>query len=110
MAITPPEKKLGILGGIEMDTILAVAIGGNALGGGTFSVAGSVIGAYTIEILNRTLLRLGIEPEPIKVYKALFIILLMCMSSPVIKDYLSKAWASIGASRRGKASVQKGGN
>jgi simple sugar transport system permease protein len=30
---------------IEMDAILAVAIGGNALGGGKFSMAGSVIGA-----------------------------------------------------------------
>jgi simple sugar transport system permease protein len=47
---------------IMMDAILAVAIGGNSLGGGKFSISGSVIGAYTIEMLNRTLLRLEIEP------------------------------------------------
>jgi simple sugar transport system permease protein len=39
---------------IMMDAILAVAIGGNSLGGGKFSITGSIIGAYTIEMLNRT--------------------------------------------------------
>ena len=34
---------------IEMDAILAVAIGGNALSGGKFSITGSVIGAYIIQ-------------------------------------------------------------
>ena len=34
---------------MELDAILAVAIGGNSLGGGKFSLAGSVIGAYTIQ-------------------------------------------------------------
>lgn len=86
---------LGILGGIEMDAILAVAIGGNALSGGKFSVVGSIIGAYTIEILNTTLLRLKVDPEPIKAYKAVFIILLMCASSPVVKKYVGKLWGSL---------------
>jgi len=77
---------LGILNGIEMDAILAVAIGGNALGGGKFSVTGSVIGAYTIELLTKTLLRMQVDPNAIKVYKAVFIIILMIVSSPVVKD------------------------
>ncbi|MDR2576285.1 MAG: ABC transporter permease [Treponema sp.] len=83
---------LGILSGIEMDAILAVAIGGNALSGGKFSISGSIIGAYTIEILNMTLLRLRVDPEPIKAYKAVFIILLMLASSPVVKEYAGKLW------------------
>jgi len=83
---------LGILSGIEMDAILAVAIGGNALSGGKFSIIGSIIGAYTIEILNMTLLRLRVDPEPIKAYKAAFIILLMLASSPVVKEYAGKLW------------------
>lgn len=37
-----------ILPDIEMDAILAVAIGGNALSGGKFKFTGSVIGAYII--------------------------------------------------------------
>ncbi len=57
---------------IMMDAILAVAIGGNSLGGGKFSITGSIIGAYTIEMLNRTLLRLEIDPAMIKVFKAVF--------------------------------------
>ena len=81
---------LGILGGIEMDAILAVAIGGNALSGGKFSVTGSVIGAYTIELLTKTLLRMQVDTEAIKVYKAAFIILLMVASSPVVKEQVIK--------------------
>jgi simple sugar transport system permease protein len=83
---------LSILGGIEMDAILAVAIGGNLLRGGRFSMMGSIVGAYTIETLKVTLLRLGVLPEPIRVYKATFIILLMVLSSPVVKNYITIMW------------------
>ena len=38
-----------ILLNIEMDAILAVAIGGNNLGGGKFKMLGSVLGAYAIQ-------------------------------------------------------------
>jgi ribose/xylose/arabinose/galactoside ABC-type transport system permease subunit len=76
---------------VEMDAILAVAIGGNAMGGGKFSIAGSVIGAYTIEVLNRTLLRLEVGTETIKAFKAVFIIILMIVASPVVRDFATKA-------------------
>jgi simple sugar transport system permease protein len=75
----------------EMDAILAVAIGGNALSGGAFSITGSIIGAYTIEVLNRTLLRLEVDPEAIKAFKAVFIIILMVISSPVLRAFAAKA-------------------
>ncbi|MPM31689.1 hypothetical protein SDC9_78246 [bioreactor metagenome] len=75
---------------IMMDAILAVAIGGNSLGGGKFSITGSIIGAYTIEMLNRTLLRLEIEPAMIKVFKAIFIIILMVVASPVVRVFAKK--------------------
>ncbi len=74
----------------EMDAILAVAIGGNALSGGKFSVTGSIVGAYTIEVLNRTLLRLEVDPEAIKAFKAVFIIILMVISSPVLRGFAAK--------------------
>jgi hypothetical protein len=73
-----------------MDAILAVAIGGNALSGGKFSLTGSIIGAYTIEVLNKTLLRLDIETETIKAFKAVFIIILMAVASPVTRNYARK--------------------
>jgi Ribose/xylose/arabinose/galactoside ABC-type transport systems, permease components len=89
------HDSVNLLKFVEMDAILAVAIGGNALSGGKFSIAGSIIGAYTIEVLNRTLLRLEVDPEAIKAFKAVFIIILMVVSSPVVREYASKAakWA-----------------
>jgi simple sugar transport system permease protein len=39
-----------------------------------------------------TLLRLRVDPEPIKAYKAVFIILLMLVSSPVVKEYAGNLW------------------
>ncbi len=85
---------------IMMDAILAVAIGGNSLIGGKFSITGSVIGAYTIEMLNRTLLRLEIEPAMIKVFKALFIVLLMVVASPVVRAFAGKALERIRSGKR----------
>ena len=75
---------------IMMDAILAVAIGGNSLIGGKFSITGSIIGAYTIEVLNRTLLRLEVLPETIPAFKAVFIIILMVVASPVVRSFARK--------------------
>ena len=85
------HDSVNILKFVEMDAILAVAIGGNALSGGKFSITGSIIGAYTIEMLSRTLLRLEVGTETIKAFKAVFIIILMVVSSPVVREYLSRA-------------------
>ncbi len=84
------HDSVNLLKFVEMDAILAVAIGGNALSGGKFSITGSIIGAYTIEVLNRTLLRLEVETETIKAFKAVFIIILMVVVSPVVRDYAKK--------------------
>src|SRR5690554_5214241 len=77
---------------IMMDAILAVAIGGNSLGGGKFNITGSIIVAYTIEMLNRTLLRLAVAPEAIKAFKAVFIIILMALASPVVRVLVRKVF------------------
>ncbi|OPL17413.1 MAG: ABC transporter permease [delta proteobacterium ML8_D] len=84
------HDSVNLLKFIMMDAILAVAIGGNKLSGGKFSITGSIIGAYTIEILNRTLLRLEIETETIKAFKAVFIIILMVVGSPVVRVFAGK--------------------
>ncbi|GHV85161.1 sugar ABC transporter permease [Spirochaetia bacterium] len=75
---------------IEMDAILAVAIGGNALGGGKFSLSSSVIGAYTIQALMTTLYAVGVSSDSLKAFKAMVIIVIVVVSSPVVKDFLSK--------------------
>jgi len=74
-----------ILLGIEMDAILAVAIGGNSLGGGKFSILGSVIGAYVIQGLTTTLLAMKVPSTDVKAYKAVVIIAIVVIGSPVIK-------------------------
>ncbi|MDR1796810.1 MAG: ABC transporter permease [Clostridiales Family XIII bacterium] len=94
---------------IEMDAILAVALGGNALIGGKFNLPGAIIGAYTIEVLNRTLLRFGISPDAIKAVKAAFIIFLMIVSSPVVMSLLDKARGKIAGRLEKSASDKYGG-
>ncbi|HXK98191.1 MAG TPA: ABC transporter permease [Limnochordia bacterium] len=84
------HDSVNLLKFIMMDAILAVALGGNSLAGGKFSISGSIIGAYTIEVLNRTLLRLEVNPEAIKAFKAAFIIILMVIASPVVRDFARK--------------------
>ena len=79
-----------ILLDIEMDAILAVAIGGNALGGGKFSLIGSVMGAYIIQALTTTLYSIKVPSTQVKAYKAVVIILIVVLGSPVIKTYLGK--------------------
>ncbi len=79
-----------ILLDIEMDAILAVAIGGNALSGGKFSIAGSVIGAYIIQALTITLYAMKVSSTAVKAYKAIVIIAIVVLGSPVVQSYLLK--------------------
>ncbi len=59
---------------IEMDAILAVAIGGTSLAGGRFSIGASVIGALILQTLTTTLYALGVSPLALNVVKALVVI------------------------------------
>lgn len=72
---------------VEMDVILAVAIGGTALSGGKFSLFGSVIGAYVIQALTVTLYAMKVPSSAVKAYKALVIIAIVVISSPIVKEY-----------------------
>jgi simple sugar transport system permease protein len=76
-----------ILRDIEMDAILAVAIGGNALSGGKFKLAGSVIGAYIIQALTITLYAMKVSSTAVKAYKAIVIIAIVILGSPVVHRY-----------------------
>ncbi len=89
---------------IEMDAILAVAIGGNNLGGGKFRMLGSVLGAYAIQALTITLYAMKVPSTDVKAYKAVVIILLVVMGSPVVKDTLGRFWKRL----RGVKTVSAG--
>ncbi len=75
---------------VEMDTILAVAIGGNNLGGGKFKISGSIIGAYVIQMLTTTLYAMKVSSTDVKAYKAIVIVLLVVIGSPVVKKKFDK--------------------
>lgn len=74
---------------IEMDAILAVAIGGNSLGGGKFKLSGSIIGAYIIQALTITLYAMKVSSSAVKAYKAIVILILVILGSPVVKSWFS---------------------
>ncbi len=84
-----------IVPSIEMDVILAVALGGNSLSGGKFNMTGSIIGAYTIQTLTSMLTTLNVNTNAVPVFKAVIIIILVIIQTPVVKSFFSKKAASI---------------
>lgn len=90
---------------IEMDAILAVAIGGNALGGGRFKVVGSVLGAYAIQALTITLYAMKVPSTDVKAYKAIVIILIVVIGSPVVKAWLKTLTSRIAGRRKDKEAM-----
>ena len=74
----------------EMDAILAVALGGNSLGGGKFNLAGSIIGAYTIQAITTTLYALGVSSTQAPVFKAIIVILIVAIQAPPLKAYMKR--------------------
>ena len=67
---------------IELDAILSVALGGNSLGGGKFSLAGSVVGAITIQTLTTSLLAMRVSADQLPVFKAIVVIIIVAIQSP----------------------------
>ena len=70
---------------MDMDAILAVALGGNNLGGGKFNLMGSIIGAYTIQALTTTLYAMDVSADQLPVYKAIAVIIIVVLQSPVFR-------------------------
>jgi simple sugar transport system permease protein len=74
----------------EMDAILSVALGGNSLGGGKFSLAGSIIGAYTIQAITTTLYAVGVSSDQAPVFKAIIVIIIVAIQAPPFKAYMKQ--------------------
>lgn len=77
---------------IEMDAILAVALGGNALSGGKFNMTASILGAYVIQFLTTTLYKFNVKSDELPAYKAMVVIILVVLSAPIVRDWLSSVW------------------
>ncbi len=86
-----------IVPSIEMDVILAVALGGNSLGGGKFRMTGSIIGAYTIQTLTSMLTTLNVNTNAVPVFKAVIIIVLVIIQTPLVKSFFKSKVALTGS-------------
>jgi simple sugar transport system permease protein len=75
---------------IEMDAILAVALGGNSLSGGKFNIWASILGAYVIQFLTTTLYKFEVSSDALAAYKAVVVILLVVFSAPSVREYLGR--------------------
>ncbi len=74
---------------IEMDAILAVALGGNALSGGKFNMTASILGAYVIQFLTTTLYKFNVQSDALSAYKAVVVIALVVLSAPIVREKLA---------------------
>ncbi len=83
---------------LEMDAILAVALGGNSLAGGRFSLAGSVVGAITIQALTTVLYSINVSADQLPFYKAIVVVVIVVVQSPELRPMLRRAISQI---RRG---------
>jgi simple sugar transport system permease protein len=87
---------------MELDAILAVAIGGNSLSGGKFSLPGSVIGAITIQALTTSLYAMKVTADQLPVYKAVVVIIIVALQSPVVKRMIKTLGNRASVVRAGK--------
>ena len=80
---------------IEMDAILAVALGGNALGGGKFNISASILGAYVIQFLTTTLYKFQVQSDALPAYKAVVVIALVVLSAPIVREKIASLFKRI---------------
>ncbi len=72
----------------ELDAILAVVIGGTALRGGRYFLAGTVVGALLIQTLTTTIYSIGVPPETTLLFKALVVTAVCLVQSPAFRAKL----------------------
>ena len=78
---------------IEMDAILAVALGGNAL-------SASILGAYVIQFLTTTLYKMNVNSDALSAYKAVVVIILVVVSSPAVRKAFSQSINKIKSTKK----------
>jgi simple sugar transport system permease protein len=71
---------------MELDAILAVALGGGALSGGRFSLSRTLIGVVSIQALKTGVLLAGFRPEFNLVVMGAVVALVLCLQSPALRE------------------------
>jgi simple sugar transport system permease protein len=82
---------------IELEAILAVVIGGTAMTGGRYSLAGTVIGALIIQTLITTLLTRAVPVQYTLIFQASVVVIVLILQSPKVKELAFKRKARKGA-------------
>ena len=93
---------------IEMDAILAVALGGNVLSGGKFNMWASILGAYVIQFLTTTLFKFDVASTALPAYKAIVVIILVVLSAPTVREKLASLSKKFKAKK--ELAAAQGGN
>lgn len=75
---------------IELYAILAVVLGGTSLMGGKFTVAGTVIGVFTIETLRSTILFLGVPSAVAPLFLAVAVVVVVLIQSPRVRGIVTR--------------------
>ena len=81
---------------MELDAILAVALGGTTLNGGRFSLIGTLIGALILQTLSYAIYSLGVPPEINLVVKAIVVFVVCLIQSEALRSMLFQRRARIG--------------
>jgi simple sugar transport system permease protein len=81
--------------GIELDAILSVALGGTLLGGGKFTIAGTVIAAYTVQTITTTMFAMGVPADQLNVFKAIVVVVIIIVSSDVFKEKVKQLFTRL---------------
>ena len=55
-----------------------------------FNMAGSIIGAYTIQAITTTLLAMGVSTDQAPVFKAVIVVVIVVVQSPVFKNWRAR--------------------
>jgi simple sugar transport system permease protein len=74
----------------ELDAILAVTLGGTALTGGRFNLAGTVLGALIIQTLTSMIYSMRVPPEVNLVVKAALVFAVMLMQSAEFRALVAR--------------------
>lgn len=70
---------------LELDAILAVAIGGTAMTGGRFSLAGTVLGAMLMQTVTTTIYTRGVSTEVTLIAKAVIVVAVCLIQAPAFR-------------------------
>lgn len=90
---------------MEMDAILAVAMGGNSLAGGKFSIGASMVGALIVQSITTTLYAVGVSAQVLPLVKALVVITICLIQAEQFRTKFLEKFKSRGRVQNEKVTV-----